>query len=148
MEPRRVVRTRLQRRTVRAVVATALVTAAAMALASCSDDNKIPASSNSPYCKLVLDLEGDASEAYAKVREDPNATAEDYAAADEAFVEKHQDDVDAIEAAAPKEIQDDVATVLAAERAAEVDTASAESAEVQEARERIEAFEEEHCILE
>jgi len=129
-------------------VATALVTAAAMALVACSTDNTIPASNNSPYCDLVLGLERDASKAYADLREDPNTTAEDYAAADEAFTKKHQDDFDAIEAAAPKEIQDDVATFVAAERAAEVDTASAENAEVQEARKRIEAFEEEHCILE
>lgn len=84
----------------------ALVTVAAVVLVACSDDNQDAGGEVARYCELVHQLE-DAGE--------------------EAFLEEHQDDFDAIEVVAPDEIQDDVATLLTVQRAGEV-TQPAETA--------------------
>ena len=116
-------------------------------VAACGDDDDSGAGDVDRYCELTGELDAAGEEAFAALEQDPDATEEDFAAAEAAFFAEHEDDLAELAEAAPAEIRADAEVLLDAQRRfAEGESREAvESAEVQEADEQVNAFEEEHC---
>jgi hypothetical protein len=114
--------------------------------AGCGDDGDDAAGDVDRYCELVDELDAAGSEAFAEVESDESATEEDYAAAEAEFVEANESSFEELREVAPEEIEDDIATLLAAqdERAAGGEQEEM-GADVAEAEERVVTFEEENC---
>ena len=123
---------------------------ATVALAACGDTAQPsaratatpPAGDAERYCALSREMDAAGTKFFARLERKENATAEDYEAAERRFVERFAPQFDAIETAAPAEIRDDVAILLAGQRqraglGGSVDAGAAEK--------RVQAYEKRHC---
>lgn len=98
------------------------------------------------YCELVDELDQAGSEFFAALEEDESATDEDYADAEQQFIDDHADDFEELRDVAPAEIADDIDVLLTAQeqRAAGGDQEEA-SEEAAAAEERVVSFEDANC---
>ena len=128
---------------------TAAVLAAAVALASCggddADDESRAASDPKRYCALTAELDAAGEKLFSTLGQD--ASPAQFEAMERRFVERFGSRLDALERAAPAEIQADVRRLLAAQRqraGIETDTKASES-EASAAERRLQAFEKRNC---
>lgn len=94
-------------------------TTAMLALAACGEEAAgpvaaVPAPSAERFCALGRQLDAAGEKVFGRLGQD--ATAQQYEDAEREFVERFQDDLGALEAAAPDAIEADVRTLLAAQR--------------------------------
>jgi hypothetical protein len=114
-----------------------------LALVACGDDDERSGLTNRDverYCDVVRPLDEAGSEAFEELENDPEATEEEYAAAEQAFLEKHEAEIQRLIDLAPEEIAEDVETLIAL--TLEGARGTPEFAEVEV---RIQAFEDEYC---
>src|SRR5688572_3492808 len=134
---------------------TAIVLAAALTLAACGEDDTArtsaratatpPAGDAERYCALSREMDAAGTKFFARLERKENATAEDYEAAERRFVERFAPQFDAIETAAPAEIRDDVAILLAGQRQRAGLGGSVDEADAGAAEKRVQAYEKRHC---
>jgi hypothetical protein len=128
---------------------------ATVALAACGEDDTAqpsaratatpPAGDAERYCALSREMDAAGTKFFARLERKENATAEDYEAAERRFVERFAPQFDAIETAAPAEIRDDVAILLAGQRQRAGLGGSVDEAEAGAAEKRVQAYEKRHC---
>ncbi len=97
------------------------------------------------YCELVGEFDAAGEDFFAGLGED--SSPEEFEAAERRFVERYDDELAVLGAAAPSEIRDDVQKVLAGtrQRAGLEAPVEVPEAEVDAADERVRAFEERAC---
>jgi hypothetical protein len=142
---------------------TRLITTTAMvlvtlALAACGEDETAPTSAGAPataaagdperYCALTREMDTAGTKFFARLerkhgKEEP--TAEDYEAAERAFVQRFATQFEAIEEAAPAEIRDDIEILLAGQRQRAGLGGSLDQAQVSAAERRVRRYERRHC---
>jgi hypothetical protein len=129
----------------------AVVIASALMLGTigCGDDDSEEApeatASVERFCELSRELDRAGEEQFEALEEDPNATREDFEAAERELVEENEDALEEIQEAAPAEINDDVAVLVEALRA-RAGLADEMPSDADEAERRINGFEEENCV--
>ena len=124
----------------------ALVLMVAVTACGGDDDDSGAAGDVDRYCALTGELDAAGEEAFADLEQREDATEEDFAAAEASFLAEHEDELTELAEAAPEEIRADAEMVLdAMRRFAEGESDARDSAEVQAADERVNAFEEERC---
>ena len=98
------------------------------------------------YCQLVDELDQAGTEFFAALEENESATDEEFANAEQQFLEENADDIEELREAAPVEIADDIDVLLAAQaqRAAGGDQEES-SEEAAAAEERVLNFEDANC---
>jgi hypothetical protein len=111
-----------------------------LGLAACGDDDEASGGDTERYCELVGELEAAGEAAFADVGED--ASPDEIVAAEAAFVESVEGELDEMVEVAPEEIADDVEVYVADIRDR---AAGDEGGDVSAAEERILAFEEANC---
>lgn len=109
------------------------------------DHNGGATASTERYCELVGQLDAAGEEFFAGLGED--ASPEEFEAAERRFVERYDDELEAVGRSAPAEIRDDVQKLLAGTRRRAGLEAPVEvtEAEASAAEERVQAFEERAC---
>ncbi len=134
---------------------TTAIVLATVALAACGEDDTAqpsaratptpPAGDAERYCALSREMDAAGTKFFARLERKENATAEDYEAAERRFVERFAPRFEAIEIAAPAEIRDDVAILLAGQRQRAGLGGSVDEAEAGAAEKRVLAYEKRHC---
>lgn len=119
--------------------------AGALAAGCGDDDDETAAADLQKYCALSEELDRAGGDAFRELEQDPDATPEDFEAAEREFVDSHEAQIDELQAVAPLEIAEDVQTLAESVRAraglgAEVDEEEAGAAE-----ERVQGFEKQTC---
>jgi len=129
----------------------AIVIASAVVLGAigCGDDDGDEAAPDATasverYCELSRELDRAGEERFEALEEDPNATREDFEAAERELVEENEDALEEIQEAAPAEINDDAA-ILAEALRARAGLADEVPPDAGEAERRINRFEQENC---
>lgn len=97
------------------------------------------------YCELVAELEEAGAAAFDEVESNKDATDEDYANAERAFVEDNQENLDALVEAGPDEIAEDVRVLIDSIRGRANLGPKVPQKEATAAEQRITAYEEENC---
>ncbi len=130
----------------------AALAACALTLAACGDDDDDGAASTtaSPdparYCELSRELDEAGSEEFEALETDPDATREDFEAAERSLVETNEEALSEIQEVAPPEIQDEVATLISSLRArAGLGDEQLDRAAAADAEKAIAAYERENC---
>lgn len=106
-----------------------------------------PTASAERFCTIAQELDTAGNEVFAELENDPDASQEDYAAAERRFYREHAGEIDDLIAAAPTEIREsvEVATAAGRERAGiEVDQPASDK-QAEQADREISAWEEENC---
>jgi hypothetical protein len=134
---------------------TTAIVLATFALAACGEDDTAqpsaratitpPAGDAERYCALSRELDAAGTKFFARLERKENATAEDYKTAERRFVERFAPQFEAIETAAPAEVRDDVAILLAGQRQRAGLGGSVDEAEAGAAEKRVQAYEKRHC---
>lgn len=136
---------------------TTLAVVTTIALAACGgedDSTGTPAATTTSagatenterYCGLVAEFDAAGEDFFAGLGED--SKPEEFEAAERRFVERYDDELEALGRSAPAEIRDDVQKVLAGmrQRAGLEAPTEVPEAEVDAADERVRAFEERAC---
>lgn len=97
------------------------------------------------YCELSAELDRAGEEAFRDLENDPQATAEDFKAAERDLVEDNEEQLDEIVQAAPEEISQDAETLQASLRARAGLGGDVDEAEAAAAEKRVQAFDKENC---
>jgi hypothetical protein len=100
------------------------------------------------YCALTREMDAAGTKFFARLerkqgKEEP--TAEDYEAAERAFVKRFASQFEAIEEAAPAEIRDDIEILLAGQRQRAGLGGSLDQAQVSAAERRVRRYERRRC---
>ena len=97
------------------------------------------------YCQKVAQFDAAGEEFFAGLGED--STPEEFEAAERRFVERYDDELEALRATAPPEVRDDVQKILIGmrQRAGLETPVELSEAEADAADERVRAFEERAC---
>jgi hypothetical protein len=112
-----------------------------LGLAACGDDDESSSAGDAErYCELVGEIEAAGEAAFADVGED--ATPDEIVAAEAAFVESVDAELDEMVEVAPEEIAEDVEAYVADVRDR---AAGNEGSDVSASEERILAFEDANC---
>jgi len=115
-------------------------------LAGCGDDDDSTASADPQrYCGLVRELERAGQETFAKVEQQPNATAKDFEAAERQFVKDNEARLQELEQAAPEAVRPDVAILLDATRGRAGLGPPVPEGESGAAERRVQTFEKRNC---
>jgi hypothetical protein len=122
----------------------------AVALSACGEgDEAEPTTAQSDlarYCDLSRELDQAGQEQFQSLEDDPDATGEDFAAAERALVEENEDALNEIQEIAPPEIRDHAVTLVTALRVrAGVSDAQIDPADAEDAEKAIDDFEKENC---
>ena len=112
----------------------------------CGDDDEDAGGDVERYCQLVDELDQAGTEFFAALEENESAPDEDFANAEQQFLEENADDIEELREAAPVEIADDIDVLLAAQaqRAAGGDQEES-SEEAAAAEERVLNFADANC---
>jgi hypothetical protein len=113
-------------------------------LVGCGDDDDEAHGDPDRYCELSREMDQAGDEAFAELEEDEDATEQDFARAERAFLEAHSDEFDEIREVAPDEIRADVDTLLDAVRA-RAQGSEESSPEADEAEQHVTEFEDQNC---
>jgi hypothetical protein len=120
--------------------------------ASCGDDDSTqsePTASkpdSARYCELSAQLDQAGKEQFQALAKDPNASREDYEAAERDLVEENSDLLEEIQQVAPAEIQDQAATLIASLRVrAGLSDEKVDPGQAKEAEKAVVAFEKQNC---
>lgn len=120
--------------------------AAVTAIAACGDDDDAEGDVER-YCEILDELEVRGNEIFEGLESDPDASDEDFEAAERDFVESSEDEFEELVETAPEDLREDVRTVLDGIRqrgGLEVDNEVSEEEEAA-ADEQVRAFAEAEC---
>ena len=96
----------------------ALLASLVLSLSACGDDDEAQTTvaGTEPdlerYCEIAQQLDAAGSDEFEALEQDPNATREDFEAAERSLVEDNEELLAEVEAVAPEEIQEDVEILI------------------------------------
>ena len=125
-----------------------IFTAACLATAGgCGDDDQasVEATGAASYCELAATADRAGDEAFAALEANPDATDRQYAQAERKFIRENRDLFHSLIAAAPSELQSDLRTLVAAQRALAGFGEGPDRSAIQAAERRVKAFERSEC---
>lgn len=97
------------------------------------------------YCELTAALDKAGDEAFEELEKDDDATDADYEKAERDFVESHAAELDALVAAAPTEIEQEIETIIASIRDRAGIGPDVPQEDATDAEKVVQAFEKENC---
>jgi hypothetical protein len=109
------------------------------------DDDQTAAADLERFCALSEELDRAGADAFRELEQDPDATPEDFEAAERELVESHEAQIDELQEVAPPEIAEDARTLAEALRARAGLGAKVDEGEAEAAEQRVQRFEKQNC---